>query len=35
MAAGMDDFLAKPIKHEELLAVLAKWLADRPAKPVQ
>lgn len=35
MAAGMDDFLAKPIKHEQLLAVLAKWMADRPAKPVQ
>ncbi|MBP5987091.1 MAG: response regulator [Azonexus sp.] len=25
-AAGMDDFLAKPIKHGELLAALGKWL---------
>ena len=29
MAAGMDDFLAKPIKHELLLAVLAKWMTSR------
>ncbi len=35
MAAGMDDFLAKPIKHEQLLAILAKWTADRPAKSLQ
>jgi signal transduction histidine kinase/ActR/RegA family two-component response regulator len=34
MAAGMDDFLAKPIKHEELLAVLAKWMASRQVKCV-
>jgi signal transduction histidine kinase/CheY-like chemotaxis protein len=26
MAAGMDDFLAKPIRHGELLSILAKWL---------
>ncbi len=32
MAAGMDDFLAKPIKHEQLLAILTKWMASRQAK---
>ncbi len=25
MAAGMDDFLAKPINHAELLAMVGKW----------
>jgi len=29
-AAGMDDFLAKPVRQEELRACLEKWLA-RPA----
>jgi CheY-like chemotaxis protein len=26
MAAGMDDFLAKPLKWEELVVVLERWL---------
>jgi signal transduction histidine kinase/ActR/RegA family two-component response regulator len=30
MAAGMDDFLAKPVRQEELRGMLGKWLA-RPA----
>ena len=25
---GMDDFIAKPVKAEELEAVLDKWLPD-------
>ncbi|MBX3750936.1 MAG: response regulator [Opitutaceae bacterium] len=29
-AAGMDDFVAKPIRHDELRATLARWL-QRPA----
>ncbi|MFO0980701.1 MAG: hypothetical protein U1E76_02960 [Planctomycetota bacterium] len=27
LAAGMDDYVAKPIRPEALKAVLAKWLA--------
>ena len=31
-AAGMDDFLAKPINHEQLQQMLGKWLgSERPA----
>ena len=28
--AGVDDFLAKPVRQDELLACLAKWV--KPAK---
>jgi CheY-like chemotaxis protein len=26
IAGGMNDFLTKPIKREELSAILAKWV---------
>jgi CheY-like chemotaxis protein len=26
--AGMDDFLAKPVRREEIYACLKKWLPD-------
>ena len=30
LAAGMDDYLAKPIRPEELTQVLERWLPDDP-----
>ena len=33
VAAGMDDYLAKPYTGEELLAVLARWLPAERRKP--
>ncbi|NOT57439.1 MAG: response regulator [Deltaproteobacteria bacterium] len=33
LAAGMDDYLAKPIDRREMVAVLEKWLG-KPATPV-
>ncbi len=32
LAAGMNDFIAKPLDVELLMSVLVKWLAPRPAR---
>ena len=29
-AAGMDDFISKPVADSELLRVLGKWIPDVP-----
>ncbi|MEI7431213.1 MAG: response regulator, partial [Betaproteobacteria bacterium] len=31
MAAGMDDFIIKPMDHPQLFKTLLKWLDQRPA----
>ncbi len=33
LAAGMDDYLAKPFKQEQLWSVLAKWITGTPDAP--
>ena len=32
LAAGMDDYIAKPLRPDELDAVLERWLGHRPAR---
>ncbi|MBW8831240.1 MAG: response regulator [Burkholderiales bacterium] len=34
LAAGMNDHIAKPIKVNEMLATLARWIRKAPSKPV-
>ena len=35
LAAGMDDYIAKPITHEKLLQVIGRWVAVQPRPVVQ
>jgi CheY-like chemotaxis protein len=34
LAAGMNDHIAKPIKVDEVFAILARWIRKVPGKPV-
>jgi HPt (histidine-containing phosphotransfer) domain-containing protein len=31
--AGLDDYLAKPVKHQQLSDMLARWLPEPPPAP--
>ena len=35
LAAGMDDYVAKPVRREELEAVLARWQPDHAGSSVE
>ena len=34
LAAGMDDYIAKPVRHEELEAVLGRWIPKPEQEPL-
>nr|WP_283103670.1 PAS domain S-box protein [Shewanella gelidii] len=34
-AAGMQDFISKPVKREELLETVAKWVQHQPTEPIE
>jgi HPt (histidine-containing phosphotransfer) domain-containing protein len=33
LSAGMDDYVAKPVKPDQLEAALARWVPDRRSRP--
>jgi CheY-like chemotaxis protein len=33
LEAGMDDYLAKPVRREQLAQMLARWLPAEPEPP--